>query len=276
MSTLVKRILAAIVAVPLLLALTFWAPVWLFNLVVGGVLFLGLAEWFKLSSTRMATPLVGLGFLSLLLLLVSVPAESLGFGFRGASACVLMLLGTGYLMTDRPLSAAAGTLSQTVFGVFYFGGLGGYVLLLRAMPTGAWALLLLYLSTWAYDTGGYFAGKYLGRHKMSPQVSPKKTWEGFAGGTALCMVTVWFFFANVPEIVVAPWARLVLGALLALWGQTGDLVESLLKRSLKAKDSGAFLPGHGGVFDRIDSLLFNAPLVYFALWLFQVCPCFKG
>jgi phosphatidate cytidylyltransferase len=271
-----KRILAALVAVPLLLILTFWAPVWAFDIVVGAVLLAALAEWFRLSSSKLAPPLAWAGFLSLALLLASVPGERYGFGFRGASASVLMLLGVGFMASRRPLDQAAGSLSQTAFGVFYFGVLGIYVILLRGLTGGSWALLLLYLSTWAYDTGGYFAGKYLGRHKMSPQVSPNKTWEGFVGGTALCMAAVWILCVDAPWGSVSPIARLVLGLLLAVCGQTGDLVESLLKRSLEAKDSGAFLPGHGGVFDRIDSMLFNAPLVYFAVWVLQSCPCFKG
>jgi phosphatidate cytidylyltransferase len=111
---------------------------------------------------------------------------------------------------------------------------------------------------------------------MSPQVSPNKTWEGFVGGTVLCMATVCFFFPYAPWGEVPMGARLVLGFLLAVCGQTGDLVESLLKRSLDAKDSGVFLPGHGGVFDRIDSMLFNAPLVYFALRFLQETTLLKG
>lgn len=276
MSALFKRILSAVVAIPILLLLTFKAPIWVFDGVVGVVLLAALAEWFRLAGPKLSRAFAGAGYVSLILLLAAVPGENLGFGFRGAATCVVLLLGTGYLASNRSLADAAGSLSQTTFGVFYFGLLGAYVLSLRAIPGGPWALLLLYAATWAYDTGGYFAGKYLGRHKMSPHVSPNKTWEGFVGGTVLCMAAVWFLFSYAPWGGVAPWARLVLGFLLAVCGQIGDLVESLLKRSLEAKDSGFFLPGHGGVFDRIDSMLFNAPLVYFALRFFQESSFFKG
>jgi phosphatidate cytidylyltransferase len=125
------------------------------------------------------------------------------------------------------------------------------------------------VATWGYDTGGYFVGRFFGRHKMTPQVSPKKSWEGALGGLALSLLALyglWAFFPVYKEIFGAQ-DILILGILMSLFGQLGDLVESMIKRSLSAKDSGSFFPGHGGIFDRIDSLLFNAPVLYYFLTL---------
>jgi len=119
--------------------------------------------------------------------------------------------------------------------------------------------------------GAYFAGTWWGSRKLAPQASPHKTWEGCLGGWVLCLVSLFALWKTVP-----PYASLfsaidilALSALLSFFGQVGDLVESLLKRSFATKDSGSFFPGHGGIFDRIDSLLFNAPVLFYYLILFK-------
>ena len=160
------------------------------------------------------------------------------------------------------------SVSVTFFGAAYFAVFTGYVFRLREMPQGAWHLLWLYIATWAYDTGGFFAGSLLGKHPLAPLASPKKSWEGVAGGVAadglgargFCGTSSPFTRGFTPVIDVA-----ALALLLSLFGQLGDLVESMIKRSLTAKDSGSFFPGHGGVFDRVDSLLFNAPVLFYYL-----------
>ncbi|MBP3944209.1 phosphatidate cytidylyltransferase [Sphingobacteriaceae bacterium WQ 2009] len=125
------------------------------------------------------------------------------------------------------------------------------------IPVGFMLLL------WTSDTGAYLAGRSLGKHKLFERISPKKTWEGFAGGIVLALVVGYFLAQNYPILPLELW--LSMAVLIACFGTLGDLVESMLKRSLNVKDSGTILPGHGGLLDRFDGLLVAAPLVYILL-----------
>lgn len=161
---------------------------------------------------------------------------------------------------------------STVFGSLYVGLLAFLLLIVgRAAPIPAGAplatwlgdgrawLLVGVIGVWAYDSGAYLVGRTWGRHPFMAHISPHKTWEGVAGGTALAVgvtfMTLWAAGAWTPGAVV-------LGAMVALAAQVGDLAESVLKRAAGAKDSGRLIPGHGGMLDRIDSILFAAPVVY--------------
>lgn len=119
---------------------------------------------------------------------------------------------------------------------------------------------------WASDSGAYFAGKFLGRHKLFERISPKKTWEGFFGGWASSLAVA-YFWQQFSPILTESLHWYALATLIAVVGTLGDLVESMFKRQLNIKDSGQFLPGHGGVLDRFDGLLMAAPMVYIYLWL---------
>jgi phosphatidate cytidylyltransferase len=160
----------------------------------------------------------------------------------------------------RPLSDAPTRSAHAVTGCLY-GGLGlAPLAALRAGPDGlAWVIAALVI-TWANDTLAYFAGRAFGRHKLYPSVSPNKTWEGFAGGFLGSIGGL--FIARLVFPVLQPLDCVVLGCAGGLFGPLGDLCESMLKRASGAKDSGVLIPGHGGVLDRVDALLFNAPVVY--------------
>jgi phosphatidate cytidylyltransferase len=120
-------------------------------------------------------------------------------------------------------------------------------------------ILGMLLILWATDTGAYFAGTYLGKHKLFPRISPKKTWEGFAGGAVLALIFAFGMSYYFDILSVTDW--LVMGVIIIIGGTFGDLVESLLKRSIEIKDSGNVLPGHGGFLDRFDGLLIAAPFL---------------
>ncbi|GAA1727755.1 phosphatidate cytidylyltransferase [Isoptericola hypogeus] len=154
--------------------------------------------------------------------------------------------------------AAAG-----VFAATYLPFLAGFVLLLLAEPQGELRVALFILLAVANDTGGYIAGVTFGRHPLAPTVSPKKTWEGLAGSVAL--TTAVGVAGAVLVLDAGPLLGVVLGVLTAVTATVGDLAESLIKRDLELKDMGSLLPGHGGVLDRLDSLVVTAPFVYLVL-----------
>jgi phosphatidate cytidylyltransferase len=141
---------------------------------------------------------------------------------------------------------------------------------LYLMGDGSRFVLYLIALVWAGDSGAYFAGRFWGKHKMSPTISPKKTWEGAVGGLVSSVAggaAVHLFF--LPTGGIAPWRLVIISSIAGgIVGQLGDLIESILKRSAQVKDSGQIFPGHGGFLDRVDSLLFAAPVVWFILYAF--------
>lgn len=167
---------------------------------------------------------------------------------------------------ERPLERIV----YSMFGLLYIPWLLGYFLLLRATPDHDKGFIWLFLpliATFATDVGGFFFGQFFGRRKLAPEVSPAKTVEGAIGGLALSFVIVFAVtrLVSTTWYDLSVWDALLFSLLVSSASQLGDLVESLIKRALKAKDSGSFLPGHGGVLDRMDSLLFAVPITYLFL-----------
>ena len=190
----------------------------------------------------------------------------------GAEALfVAFLLTVGGVVVWRVLDGngelALRDATAATFAAAYLPFLAGFVMLLLAMPDGAKRVLLFILLCVASDTGGYAVGSLIGRHPLAPSVSPHKTWEGLLGSTVLaCVVGVVgleLLFHGVPLVGV------FLGLATVATASIGDLAESLLKRDLELKDMGSLLPGHGGVLDRIDSMLLTAPAVYLILNVLQ-------
>jgi phosphatidate cytidylyltransferase len=158
--------------------------------------------------------------------------------------------------------------SAGAFVAAYVPLLGSFVLLMLAEQDGAWRVVTFVATTAFSDIGGYAAGVLFGRHAMAPRISPKKSWEGFAGSIVTSMVAGW---ALVTMALDGPgWVGLLLGAVVAMTATTGDLVESVIKRDLGIKDMGTLLPGHGGVMDRLDSMLVVAPVCWLLLQLLEV------
>ncbi len=268
MGSLTKRVLVALVSIPLLLFLTFWGQTLPFRLLVLGVILLGLWEFLTLCERHGLAPLKAEGMIALSVMLSPwVMRPWVSWDGRGAFLVALMILCFSFMGSKRPMAEMVVSVSVTFFGAAYFGVLTGYVFRLRELNEGASQLLILFVATWAYDTGGFFAGSLMGKHPLAPLSSPKKSWEGAVGGTLLSALGLGLLRQCLPYYANHySWTDVsVLALLLSFFGQLGDLVESMIKRSLTAKDSGSFFPGHGGVFDRVDSLLFNAPVLFYYL-----------
>jgi phosphatidate cytidylyltransferase len=176
---------------------------------------------------------------------------------------------------ERGRDQAGTDFAVTVSAWLYIGWLGAYLISLRELPDGMWWLLLVLPTVWLADSGAYFIGSRFGRHRLSPRLSPKKSWEGYLAGLVFGtlggagLAALWRLAAG-PESAFTPLFGAALGLLLSLVTTLGDLGESMIKRQCGVKDSGNILPGHGGVFDRIDSWLWAAPIGYYAiLWFMQ-------
>lgn len=262
-SNLARRLATAAVALPVLVLVLFRAPAWATVALVAAALLVALLEFFRLLEARSLRPLRLAGLLMAAALFVEVAWPSLAMGPFWPFAALLLLSITLLrgARFDDTVPAAAGTL----LGAVYLGALGGTIAALRVLAPqddGAWRVVLLLATIMCADTAAFFVGHALGRRRLAPAVSPGKTVEGALGGVVGGVVGALLVRElGLPSLPAAHAAAL--GALVALFGIVGDLDESLLKRWAGVKDSGALFPGHGGMLDRLDSLLFGAPLLYY-------------
>lgn len=192
-------------------------------------------------------------------------------------AAALLLMMTVELVR-REVAQAVLHISTTIFGVLYVGWLGSHLILLRELPRlagldyamGADFVYLVVFLTWSCDSGAYLVGRTFGRTPLFPSVSPKKSREGAVGGVLFALLAAYISHRTFAADFLDLQPALLLGALAAVAGQTGDLVESLMKRDVDVKDSASLLPGHGGALDRFDSLFFAAPLLYYSIKFFVI------
>ena len=262
-AALLWRLLSAIVGIPVVVALV---------LVGGAPLMLGISAVLAVAYLEF-TGAFGFGR-SLRAAAGAATVAVLPLAAHGGSTAVLAALAAGAVaslvvnFTNDDLTAGATNWGLAVAGLVYIGLLGQHAVALRLLPDGRDWLLLAFLTTFATDTGAYAAGRALGRHKLAPRFSPGKTREGAAGGLLSGALAALALNALL-GLGVSPAAMLALGATAAAAAQLGDLAESALKRAAGVKDMGALIPGHGGLLDRLDSLLFVVPLVYYAArwWL---------
>lgn len=258
-----KRIIAALVLTPLFLLLIIKGSYVHYSMLVVVLASLGLWEYFNLIGDRVDRRLRNIGILWGVLLA--------GGLFVGSSQVIIAMLTFGFISVCLIRLSKAGDLGTvfqeigyTFLGPLYVGLLLGHLTLLRATVEGREYTLLLFFTIWMGDIAAFYTGLSIGKHKLYPEISPNKTIEGAIGGIIGCFIIVTaakVFYMN--QLSVVDVAVLSIG--IAVMGQLGDLCESMFKRAAGVKDSGNIIPGHGGILDRFDSVLFAAPFLYYYL-----------
>jgi phosphatidate cytidylyltransferase len=268
------RVLTAVPLALLVAALLWRGPKWLFLVVLVATVEIGLREFFVISrqSGFKAFPAAGYATGVVLCLAQAPWIGATGWLVLAVLVFVVLLSLSLALVTTKDLKQYLGAAATTIFGILYVALALSWLMPLRfsehklAWATGRELVFLVFLVIWAGDIFAYLGGRAVGRTPLFPRVSPKKTAEGavagFAGSLLAAWVLVRWFWQTADLKTVMLWA-----AMIALAGQVGDLVESALKRGADLKDSGSILPGHGGLLDRIDSLLFGVPALWLALTL---------
>ncbi|HKZ81946.1 MAG TPA: phosphatidate cytidylyltransferase [Pyrinomonadaceae bacterium] len=267
-----RRIITAAVILPFLIAsiLVPWLEL-LFVFLAAAAMVLALAEFWKLAMLRGMKPEMGGGYLaSVALFLTFYYSDAAGDLFIAKLVPVILIVFTAgtliaFTIKGAPFDKLLASAGATILGVLYVVLLGGYLVAVRtafSQNLAAHLLSFFFLVIFGSDTGAYYVGRAFGKHKLAAAISPGKTWEGVFGGlaAALALATLahfWFFRA-----LPLKWA-LPLAVLMTIIGIAGDLTESALKRGSGSKDAATILPGHGGLLDRLDSLLFNAPVIYY-------------
>ncbi len=257
-----RRVYSALVFFPLFyLLVRHLPPVWFTLFVATGIL-LAQYEYYRLHFPSWSSPL-GLGLGLGLVVTIGFAVPGLLPDTATISFIVVAIL-LSQVLAGRELKSGLLDTAVVAFGIFYVAWLLGHLILIRQFAEGPFLIFLLFLITWANDTAAYYVGSFWGRHHMTPRISPRKTWEGAVGGlvgsVAASFACQWWFLESLSAA-----DAFSIGLLVGIAAPLGDLCESILKRSAGVKDSGGLIPGHGGVLDRVDSLIFTAPVIYYYL-----------
>ncbi|PLS82223.1 MAG: phosphatidate cytidylyltransferase [Chloroflexi bacterium] len=272
--------LSAVVLLPIVTLIVWWGEP-LVTVTVMLLAVLALHELFSLFRGGGYTPRRSAGFLSVLLFVIAarvrVSVEPLDWTGFALVTSIIASLSVELPRHNRDRSLLHWSL--TLSGAAYIGWTLAHFVLLRdishpllpgsplrllRLDSGAAWIVFVLAVTFLSDTGAYFTGRAFGRHRMAPYISPKKSWEGAAGGVVLATLAG-VGFTPLLGLPIDPWVGGLLGAIGSVAGQAGDLAESLIKRQVDIKDSGKIIPGHGGLLDRVDSLLFTAPVLYYMI-----------
>ncbi len=261
------RIITGVTVAALVLLLVFYAPVSILVSVTLLITAIGYIEFDRLFFQTKSLPRqIGMLWLVFLLVISLRQDASIGllflfFGFAAIAICQLLTM-----PKDAPLDKVVHSLAVNLLGLVYVSSLTGFLLpIVEISDTGRQWLLLLFFMVFLGDTAAYFIGSKFGKHRLMERISPKKSVEGAAASVAMSLIIalIWIlFFMEDGFSNTSAWKLLLFTPVLSVLAQLGDLFESLLKRSVAVKDSGSFLPGHGGILDRIDGLCFAAPAFY--------------
>lgn len=260
-----KRLITAIIGIPLIYIVVWHLPTGYFAILLAAAAGLGLYELFRMATLRniraVMVPGIILGVLMVLNFFQPLLPD-LGFGFLvTASLLIIMIV---RLFSKRPVESALEDIAVTMFGILYVSMLFGFQGAIRMGQDGKYWLVFMYLVVWTSDTAAYYIGTAFGRHRLYEKVSPKKSVEGLiaaiAGAVSAALLCRAVFMPK-----MGLWEAAALGVILSCVGVVGDLAESLIKRGVGVKDSGSLIPGHGGILDRMDAMLFAAPVMFYYL-----------
>ena len=260
-----KRWITGIIAVPILIYLIGFGPRWIFYLLLYLASLAGLWEFYKITGSDLPAPAKWSGYLLSLIFFLSV--------FKGNIYILLAIITfwafvpmTIFLLTPHSLNRqSTGNIGKGLLGPIYVSlPLAMLMYMDRYHPQGKLWIFFLLAVIFASDIGAFYCGRLFGKHKLYEAISPGKTWEGAVGGLFFSIIAA-LWFVQILHLRRIDLNILILVVILSLAGQIGDLAESMLKRSHGVKDSGKILPGHGGILDRIDGLLFSIPILYIFL-----------
>ncbi|MGB8707494.1 MAG: phosphatidate cytidylyltransferase [Dehalococcoidia bacterium] len=257
------RILTAVVGLPLLIAIIWFGEPW-FTLLIAVMAALSSWEFYRMAGGSKVQPITYFGIAWVLLLIASphcpYPAT---LPFLITSAIIVSLI---WLLFRRPRDQAFTNWAWTMAGILYIGWMLSYWVDLRSLEDGRELVFLAMFTTFASDTSAFFVGRAWGKHALAPSISSGKTWEGAVGGL-LSSIVVALILGVIFKLPFSYWQIALLGFIISIFAQLGDLAESLLKRNTGVKDTGKLIPGHGGILDRIDSLIFTGVILYYFLEL---------
>lgn len=265
MSSLTKRILSAAVFLPFFILLLFKGSQFQFFLFLLIFILLAMAEFYSFGKELTTPRLRMFGYVWAALLAFAAYGGNFSYILLSLSGGVLILLLLRLLRGDE-LESVIGEAGFLSFGILYVAFLMSHLILIRGLVDGGALVLFLFVITWGGDTAAYFTGQAIGKVKLYTAISPNKSVEGLIGGFFGGVVAaIGYKLALLPSFLFID--AILAGVIIGVLGPLGDLAESMLKRSSGVKDSGGLIPGHGGVLDRVDSILFSAPFLYYFVML---------
>jgi phosphatidate cytidylyltransferase len=257
------RILTAVVGLPLLIAIIWFGEPW-FTILMAAMAACAGWEFYRMAGRVDVHPLTYFG-ITWIALLVASP----NFHYPSSLTILVTLaiiISLVWLIFHHPREQAFFNWAWTMAGILYIGWMISYWIGLRSLDTGRELVFLAMFTTFANDTGAFFVGRKWGKHHLAPTISSGKTWEGAVGGL-LSSVAAAFIISTIFKVQFSYWEIAIAGIVISVFAQLGDLVASLLKRNTGVKDAGKLVPGHGGILDRMDSLIFTGVIVYYLVEL---------
>lgn len=269
LSNLQQRVISALLLLPVVCIPVYLGGFWFF---LAATIALGIGVW-EFNHIYLQNPVNYTSTAVMVLMVVLMCIVRYYFGFdwswRLFAVCFMLIMVYSTVSYEKGNDHAANGFATAVTGLVYFGWIGSYAIALRGLDDGLIWVIFTFVMTWSADIGAFFVGRIFGKTHMFKRVSPKKTWEGYFGGVIFTVLIAYLAHSFVPQVrsLMIMKEVLLFGFTISVVCPFGDFGESMLKRSFNVKDSSNLIPGHGGVLDRLDSILFSMPI---AFWFFEI------